>query len=150
MILLSFFTTVEFYVIAAFIAAAVLAYAAMPAAMGPARTFLYAGVLDEGVEASEAAIVAEVADDGTLVIYRYGLQGAEALSIAVKIIGLDVAIEERFTQAPRLTGSQTATFRLDCLGRERYHIRYHSEYIDGSAAFTLNIRPGNTITRRLT
>lgn len=152
LIQLSIFNTVEFYIVAAFVAAAVVASAAMPSRRGAARTFLYAGTLRSDAAPSDPGIVAIVEDDGTLTIHRFGLDGVTdtgAYSLAVTIIGFDVTIDERIV--PGRTGAPvTAAYAtLDCLGPERYHFQYRSEAAAGSAAFTLNIRPGNRIDRRL-
>lgn len=156
MILLSIFQTVEFYVITAFVAAAVIAAAAMPSRRSAARTFLFGGTLREDAVPSDDGIVAIVDDRGDLTIHRFGLKGVNmdgAYSVAVTIIGLDVTIEERLTP-PRAPGydvqpATAAYVVMDCFGAERYHFNYRSEATGRSAAFSLNIRPGNRIERRL-
>lgn len=158
MIPLSIFQTIEFYVIASLLAAAVIAYAARPSDKGPARTFLYAGTLmgpcDDPQASAPAGIVAEVNPSGTLTINRYGLDGIHATgaySLAVKIIGYDVSIEERLT-AGAVTDvlMSAATATVDCLApEERYHIRYNSERTGTFTAFTLTLRPGSKVMRRL-
>lgn len=147
------FDSIEFYVITAFIAAAVIGFSAMPSRRGAARTFLYPGTFFESTP-SAPGIVAEVGDDGALTIYRFGLENISAsgaYSLAVKIIGFDVTIEERLTVGRRGEPSETAALaRIDCLGQERYHFHYRNEALGRSAAFSLNIRPGNRIERQLT
>lgn len=147
------FDTVEFYVITAFVAAAVIAAAAMPARRSAVREFLYAGFLDYDTAPSVPGIVATVNDDGSLTIWRFGLAGVSdlgAYSIAVKVSGFDVTITERITPGAPATRAATAgCVRLDCLGRERYHFQYVNENMGRSAAFSLNMRPGNRIERRL-
>lgn len=150
--LLNIFQTVEFYIVAAFIAAAVVAAAAMPSRRGAARTFLYGGTLRSDAALSEPGIVAVVEDDGTLTIHRFGLTGVSgngAYSLAVTIIGFDVTIDERLTPGRPGEPVTAAYATIDCLGAERYHFQYRSEATAASAAFTLNIRPGNRIDRRL-
>lgn len=152
----SIFNTVEFYVITAFIAAAVIAAVAMPSQKGAARTFLYGGTLRSDAAPSEPGIVAIVGDDGNLTIHRFGLDdlGEDGTySLAVTIIGLDVTIEERVRSSRPLNecnpSYDAAWAVLDCLGPERYHFNYRSEATGRSAAFSLNIRPGNRIERLL-
>ncbi len=153
MILLSIFTTVEFYVITAFIAAAVIAACSMPSRRGAARTFLYAGELGIDPVPSDAGIVVIVNDHGAVEVYRFGIEGVRttgAYSLAVSIIGFDVTIKERLTPGssdgtPASRGSAV----MDCFGPERYHFQYISESTGRNAAFSLNIRPGNRIERRL-
>lgn len=153
MLLAGIFQTVEFYVITAFIAAAVVAAVAMPSKRGAARTFLFGGALQADDVPSDAGIVARVDDYGRLEIYRFGLYGVHtdgAYSLAVTIIGFDVTIQERLTPGTiNGTPAGRGSAVMDCFGPERYHFQYISEAIGRKAAFSLNIRPGNRIERRL-
>ena len=154
MITASIFNTVEFYVITAFIAAAVVGASARPSRKGAARTFLFGGTLWPSGEASQPCIVARVGDNGSLELQRFGLEYMYmdgAYSLAVTIIGFDVTIEERLTPGGRHGGESagSATAVLDCFGAERYHFNYRSEATGRSAAFSLNIKPGNRIERLL-
>lgn len=147
------FGSIEFYVVAVFVAAAVIGLAAMPRDKGEARTFLYAGGLAPDSTPSEAGILARVNDRGHLEIFRYGLESISmdgAYSLAVKVTGFDITIEERLTPGRR-TGEEAATgfAEIDCLGSERYHIQYRSEATGRNAAFSINIRPGNEVKRLL-
>lgn len=150
---MNMFDTVEFYVITAFVAAAVIAAAAMPARRTAVREFLYGGFLDFDARPSVPGIVATVNDDGSLTIWRFGITGVSdmgAISVAVKVSGFDVTITERLTPGhPSAREATAGCVRLDCLGRERYHFQYINENMGRSAAFTLNMRPGNKIERRL-
>lgn len=147
------FSTVEFYVISAFVAAAVVAAVAMPSRKGAARTFLFAGTLRTDAAPSQPGIVAIVTEDGALEFHRFGIEGVTddgAYSIAVTIIGFDVTVEERLTPGRHGTEPVTAALaRADCFGQERYHFNYRSESTGRSAAFSLNLRPGNRIERLL-
>lgn len=149
----SMFGSIEFYVVAVFIAAAVIGLAAMPRTKGEARTFLFAGELAPDSTPSEAGIVARVDDRGRLEIYRYGLEGISmegAYSLAVKITGFDVTIEERLTAGSRSAEAASIGYAsIDCLASERYHIQYRSEVTGRSAAFSINMRPGNEVKRLL-
>lgn len=157
MICLGFFQSVEFYVIAAVIAAAVIAAASLPGRRGPVRTFLYAGRLlaprTADTPPSGPGIVVRVDEHARLVVHRFGLEGVHesgAYSLAVKISGFDVVIEERLTSGHRYDPEMTqAEATADCLGRERYHFQYNSESTARKCSFTLNIAPDNTITRAL-
>ncbi|MDE6574244.1 MAG: hypothetical protein K2L84_02820 [Muribaculaceae bacterium] len=149
---MSFFTSIEFFVIMAFIAAAVVALAAMPSKRGAARMFYYGGELDSSAAPSVPGVVALVDEQGQLLLYRFGLDGVSmdgAYSLAVTITGFDVTIDERLTAGQGDTAATSAVVRCDCFGRERYHFHFRSEATGRSAAFTLNIRPGNRIERRL-
>lgn len=154
MIILSIFQTVEFYIVAAFMAAAVVAAVSMPSRRSSARMYTYGGTLRTDAAMSDPGIVAQVNDSGELVIHRFGLDNlteSGAYSLAVTIIGFDVTIEERLTYDRRENNPVTAAYAtLDCLGSERYHFLYKSEITGRSASFSLNIRPGNRIDRLLT
>lgn len=157
------FSSIEFYVISAVVAAAIIAYAALPRSRGAVRTFFFTGILHEATSGeaerietalgSAAAIRAHVDDHGRLVMERAGLQGIYtdgACNLAVKISGFDVTIEERLTPGRRGWPASAATATIDCLGAERFHFLYNSEATGQKAAFTLRIAPGNTIIRQLT
>ena len=58
------FDSIEFYVITAFVAAAVVGAAAMPSRRSAAREFLYGGELIFDAAPSVPGIVAVVGDDG--------------------------------------------------------------------------------------
>lgn len=146
---------IEFYIIAAFVAAAVVGMAAMPSHRGEIRTFLYGGELlsSDTTDATEPSIEAVVDSRGRLVIVRHGLTGVNmsgAYSVAVKVSGFDVTIDERLTPGRQPADEAlSASAIIDCLGPERYHIQYISEATGRSAAFSLNIRPGNRMERLL-
>lgn len=150
--------SVEFYVVAAVLAAAVVAASVRPSGKGPVRTYLYGGQLvDDGAQAAvePPAIVLAVSDDGRdLILERRGLAGINlddgAYSVAVNVSGFDVTIDERLTFGSR-TGSPAtgAEVRIDCLGPERYHFVYRSEALGRSCAFALTLRPGVRIERGL-
>ncbi len=146
--------SIEFYVVAVFVAAAIIGLAALPARKGPVRTFLYAGTVepDDSGDA-EPSVILRVLDNGRLHITRRALAGVGpdgAFSLAVKVSGFDVTIEERTVEgrvAPVQIMLGEAT--VDCLALERYHFQYRCEALGRSAAFSLNLRPGNTIARPL-
>lgn len=155
MIAAGIFNTVEFYVVAAVAAAAVLAAAALPSRRGSARTFLYEGTLGSGVQPKPQPPSVDVWVDEWcgLCVCRKGMEGVHsdgAYSLAVEIIGFDVTINERITAGMHRTDPvDTATARMECFGRERYHFRYVSESTGRSCAFYLNISPGNRLHRAL-
>lgn len=148
-----FFQTVEFYVICAFIAGAIVAYAAIPSRRGPVRGYLYGGTLLRDTEPSEPRISLEVRPDGLVTLTRDGLEGISesgAWSLALEINGFDITIRERLTPG---RGGQTvysAYAVIDALGAERFHFQYISEATSLRTAFTLTLLPGNKITRPLT
>lgn len=153
MVSLSIFNTIEFYVIAAFLAAYVVAACSVHSRRGAARTFFFRGVLSAGNITSEPVIELTVDDNGRLELYRYGIENLStdgSFNLAVTIIGFNVTITERITPgtdygAPASRGSAV----MDCFAPERYHFQYISETMGRKAACSFNIKPGNRIMRRL-
>ena len=147
-------STPEFYIIAGVIAAAIIAYAALPSRRGAAVLHTVAGTLsDSGSTEVPAGIDVSIDDAGHMVIYRRGLPDVGddgAASLAVTIIGFDISIEERLTVGKYpIERRDTATFTLDFLAPERYHVRYNSDTANLFTAFSIPIRPGITLSRQL-
>jgi len=141
------FDTVEFYVIAAFVAAAVVALLSRPKGLGPIKTLLLAGELSAGDGDTAPSIELTCRDDGTVELRRHGVEGINetgAVSLAVSIKGFDISIEERQAAGrdPLAPMIDTATFVIEDLGPERYHVRYNSESAGLVCALTLHVRPG--------
>lgn len=147
------FQTVEFYVIVSVIAAAVIALASLPEKKGEVKLHLLAGELhpsDDGSPASgpgNGRLTVEVHPGNFVSIRREGLSGVAmdgAVSLAVKVSGFDILIEERITPGPSspFGMADCAVFHLDFLSPEWYHIRYESERFSEHAAFTLHVREG--------
>lgn len=157
--------TIELCVIGAFVAAAVVAACVRPRNRGPVRQFLLAGTLSHTGQPSPW-LELTVSDDLTVTLTRRGLTGLTsdgAVSLAVKVTGFDVDIRERrvgarprrdrswgdwddatYTDAPE---PDTATFTLDFLASERYHVAYRRDDETIDAAFWLHVRPGITVKR---
>ncbi len=151
--LLSIFQTVEFYVIATVVAAAIIALLIKPGLHGEARQVLLAGNLSHFNFEKEPSIKVEAMENGNVILSRYGIEGltaSGAVSLAITIIGFDISIEERITEGNLDdTEINSAEFLLDCLGNERYHIKYNSEKTGRFVAFTFNNRPGYTVEKIL-
>lgn len=146
-ILLAVFDSVEFYVIAAVIAAAVIAFSARGDSRGPARQHLLPGVLTLSDSPQAPAIELICCDDGSVVLRRHGIAGmtlSGAVSLAVEVRGFDVTVRERTVSGrPGDTDVvDTASFILDFMGAERYFISYTAEDAGLFAATTLHNRPG--------
>lgn len=148
------FQSVEFYVIAAFVAAAIIAFFSRPASRGVARQHLLAGNLTpDDDDIACPSIHLHVNDDGSVTLTRRGVSGIGAdgaVSLAVNVIGFDIEIQER--QVAGLWPPQSAMqarFTLDFLARERYHLSYSSETAGLFAATSLHVRPGITIDKTL-
>lgn len=151
--LLSIFQTVEFYVIATVVAAAIIAFITKPGSHGEARQVLLAGNLLYIDNENSPSIKMEALDNGNVVLSRYGvadLTMSGAVSLAITIVGFDISIEERITEG---VGNDDvincAEFKLDCIGNERYHVKYNSEKTGRFVAFTFNNRPGYSVQKIL-
>lgn len=150
-----FFGSAEFYIILAVVAAAIVAAAARPAFTGPVREELIAADLLPSMpgEQVEPSIECRCAEGGRVVFVRHGLQGiteSGALSLAIKIKGSDISIEERLSPGSMFDDPMgDAMFTIDNLAPGFYHISYHSERISRFVAFTLHNRPGIVTTKPL-
>ncbi len=145
--------SVEFYVIAAVIAAAVVAFSARRSDEGPVRQVLLAGVLAESDRVTSPILELLCNDDGTVVLRRYGVEGVTvsgAVSLAITVRGFDVKIKERIVEGnPADEKIDTSSFILDFMAQERYFISYTSENAGLFAALTLKNRPGNRVVKSL-
>ena len=148
-----FLGSIEFYVLAMIVAAAIVAFLARPSSRGEACQYLLAGeLLNEAnrmwsdVNTSQPSISIYVRDDGAVVLTRHGVEGVStsgAVSLAITIIGFDISIEERIVVGNSLDEPiDTATFVLDFLGAERYHLKYNSSLSSTFVATTIIVRPG--------
>lgn len=151
--ILSIFTTTEFYVTVLVIAAAVIAFAAMPAHRGEVKEYLLSGELIPAPgDFSSPAINVECSDSGEVILTRKGIDlplPPAAVSIAVSVKGFDITVNERIVAGTEPGPAVEAAFSLDFIGRERYHIRYVSEATSRSCSFILHNRPGINITKEL-
>lgn len=147
-----FLGSIEFYVLATIVAAAIVAFLARPSSRGEARQHLLAGELSNesnrswsDVVTSQPSISIFVRDDGAVVLTRHGIEGVStsgAVSLAITIIGFDISIEERIVAGNVLDEPiDTATFVLDFLGAERYHLKYNSSLSSTFVAATILVRP---------
>ena len=147
-----FLGSVEFYVYATLVAAAIVAFLARPSSRGEARQHLLAGELSNASNHSwsdsnsaQPAISLIVRDDGAVVLFRHGIEGVSssgAVSLAITVIGFDITIEERIVPGNNLDDPiDTATFVLDFLAPDRYHLKYNSSATSSFVATTLLVRP---------
>lgn len=139
-------------------AAFAVALCAKPRDIGPAETTFLTADLSYEPDGDTPAVEFDCRDDGKVMITRHGLRGLTqeaVVALAVTRAGFDISIEERITpQAPAIAtpangdgadthpGVNTATFLLDGLGRERYHIKYNSDATSSFAALTVRNIPG--------
>lgn len=147
-----FLGSVEFYVYATLVAAAIVAFLARPSSRGEARQHLLAGELSNASNRSwsdgnsaQPSISLIVRDDGAVVLFRHGIEGVSssgAVSLAITVIGFDITIEERIVPGNNLDDPiDTATFVLDFLAPDRYHLKYNSSATSSFVATTLLVRP---------
>ncbi len=147
-----FLSSVEFYVYATLVAAAIVAFLARPSSRGEARQYLLSGELSNvsgqdwcDLSTTQPAISLFVRDDGAVMLFRHGIEGVSssgAVSLAVTVIGFDISIEERIVPGNNLDEPiDTATFVLDFLAPDRYHLKYNSSATSRFATTTLLVRP---------
>lgn len=121
-----------------------------PRQRGQAETSFCTGSLDCDPDTTPRLEI-RCLDNGDVVLQRCGLQGitsAATVALAVTRIGFDLEIEERITPGtPSDTPVQRATFIIEGLARERYHLRYNSSSFSTFIATTLPNRPGIAFTR---
>lgn len=149
--------SIELCVVLFMAAAFVVALCARPRGTGPAETGFLTGELSSEPPGQPAGAPAHpepspsveflCRDDGAVVITRHGLQGlteGATVALAVTRTGFDISVKERIAPAREPGGApvDTATFVLDGLGQERYHIKYDSEATSSFAALTLRNTPG--------
>lgn len=155
MLAVGFFGSAEFYILLAVVAAAIVAAAARPAFTGPVREELLAAELLPAMpgEKNEPSIECRCSDGGRVIFIRHGLDGmtdSGAVSLAVKIKGNDISIEERLSAGSMYDDPVAdAMFTLDNLAPAFYHISYHSDKLSRFVAFTLHNRPGITTVKSL-
>ena len=154
---LSIFTSVEFYVVTTIVAAAIVAYFAMPRQLGPVRQLLLPSVLDlddSPQPTSTPTVTLATRPDGCVTITRRGLQDMNhtgAVSYAIEIKGFDIAITERIVD-PAATGwaADRATVVIDGLAPgELYNIHIVNPALDIMASFSYRNRANNHTTRPL-
>jgi len=154
---MAFLHSIEFYVILVIIAAAIVAFAARPHVAGAIKEHLLAGELIPRAipcDSEPPSIEISCADTGRIILVRRGLQDISvsgAVSLAMKIKGFDIRIEERLTPgSPYDDPADTAMFTIDFLApHEYYHIHYNSSNIGRSATFTFHTRPGLKATHAM-
>lgn len=127
----NFLTSTEFYVIMLTLAALAVGLIVKPRDRGQAETTFATGVpgWDDDVR---PRLEFECRDNGDVIVRRYGLSGltsAATVALAITRIGFDLTIEERVTPrwAEVVTEANMATFVIEGLARERYHVKYNSE-----------------------
>ena len=148
-----FFTTVEFYVILAVVAAAILIFAGRPESAGPVKEILQSCELEDGDGEDEPTIRIRCLQNGRIEIVRTGVDGiceGGAVSLAIKVKGLNMSIEERLTQGRgALRLGIKASCMLPFLKLDRYHVVYNSASTGLFAAFTFPARIGADMRRPL-
>ncbi len=154
---MSFLHSVEFYIIMAVVAAAVVAIAAKPRSLAAVQEHLLAGDLIPATAADEGdqpELTTQCTDTGRVILVRRGLEGVTlsgAVSLAVSVKGFDITIAERITPgSPFDDPAAAAMFTLDFLAPgEYYHIHYTCQGATRFASYTFHTRPGISSTHPL-
>lgn len=148
---MSWFNTVEFYVISGTLAAAAVALAALPRRRRENVLHMLPGKLE--MEVAPMTLELWVDENRVVHLKRTGFDtmGSDsAVSLAVNVAGFDITIDERIVvKSTGDTAVNTALFNLDFLGRERYHICYRGADTGVFTAFTLPVHEGVKIRRDL-
>ena len=122
---IEFFRTVEFYVVATVVAAAVIIMSTRPSGSKPVQTRFARATSEPDSEPSDAepSLEVSVRDDGMVVFTRHGLgriREGTVVALAITVKGFDVTLKERITAA-----SSHA---------ERMYARLESQDADASAS----------------
>lgn len=122
---IEFFRTVEFYVVATVMAAAVIILSTRPSGSKPVQTRFARATFEPDSEPSDAepSLEVSVRDDGMVVFTRHGLgriREGTVVALAITVKGFDVTLKERITAA-----SSHA---------ERMYARLESQDADASAS----------------
>ena len=120
-----FFRTVEFYIVATVVAAAVIILSTRPSGSKPVQTRFARATFEPDTEPSDAepSLEVSVRDDGMVVFTRHGLgriREGTVVALAITVKGFDVTLKERITAA-----SSHA---------ERMYARLESQDADASAS----------------
>ena len=99
-----FFHTVEFYVVATVVAAAVIILSTRPSGTKPVQTRFARAAFEPDTESADSEPMLEVMvrDDGMVVFTRHGLGRVRAgtvVALAITVKGFDVTLKERITAA---------------------------------------------------
>lgn len=157
MITLSFFNSVEFYVIAVVTAAAIVGLCVRPEMKGEAKTFLISGDISDDGTQKMPSIYIICNDDGTVDFIRYGIDAANGIPIAnyfITVIGFDITVEERISYTHDIFAEHSAmrmksSFIIDFLGTERYHLTFRNDSSENIAALYFRNTPGVHISKML-
>ncbi len=154
-ILLSIFTSVEFYVTAVMLGAFIVAFMARPDGRGAARTGLLTGEPAESGHTPEDSIRLSVDEDFTVTVTRTwpeAANGIGTMTLEVTVAGRDITAAERGA-APGAGGSSVANstkWSIEGLAPyELYHFKYSSMGTELFAATPLRVKPGIEIFRQL-
>ena len=143
--------SIEFYVISAVVAAAVIAFMARPPRRGPARTRLIAPDLRAETAPDGPQLIIDCDEAANLTVTRTGITNVTDVKISVTIQDHDIIIEESaVTAAPNAQVPElTASFGIEGVGRDRYHLSYTAAHQSLFTATPFTIRPGLHFQRNL-
>lgn len=154
---MSFLHSIEFYIIMAVVAAAIVAIASRPQSAGAVTEHLLRGDLlpfQKSDEGDMPELTTQCAASGRVILVRRGLQdvtASGAVSLAVTAKGYDLTIRERISPgSPMDDPVASAMFILDFLAPgEYYHIHYICDRSARTASYTFHTRPGIQSTHPL-
>lgn len=125
----SFFTSVEFYVIAFIVAMTLAVFIMKPNEKGAAQTYFYTAQIMYS-EAKEQSLLVEALENGKMIIIHRMVNADENTipAIALSIIGNDIKIVEKQTpQAHPDMPFMDAVYIVDCIKGSKYHLHFDSQ-----------------------
>lgn len=132
------------------IAAAVVGWFAIPSRRGAVRQFIITGMMYPmpGDKERRPTIEVNCLSSGDIAITRYPLAASVSEPLLnVDIAGNDIRITEQAT--PANDGTYAASFILNMVGQDYWHVRYFNPATGHLAVFTLHNRPGIRATHYL-
>lgn len=149
---MDFFRSTEFLVLIFIVAAAIVAFLAIPKSHGAVRELLLpTDLLPPSTDnlmapLEQPSIEIICTDNGSVVLVRHGLEGITlngAVSLKVEIKGFNIYINERLVEGNEWgLPAQSAMTTLDFVAPERYFMRYESPALSVSATLSFRNTPG--------
>lgn len=145
-----FLHSTEFYVILLTVAAFIVGLIAKPHDKGQAETSFAKATLSYDSD-NTPRLEFQCLDNGDIVLHRCGLCGltsSATVALAITRIGFDLSVEERITPGNNSdTPANRATFLIENLASERYHLAYNSSAYSTFLSTTLINKPGIAFSR---
>ena len=151
---MDFFHSVEFYVLALFVAFALLGLIVSPRLSGAATSVIAAMEMGERSAVPAGTLRLECGPAGTMTLRRYGLavRDGEGAYLTVTIVDDKMKIVEKRGAATGGSGQPTEVDAIACLTKvptRKLHVRYDSEITGEWGLAAVLVADGNTVETRL-